>query len=123
MHVEILRKFHIIDILRKLHIKVSYNETHIKHMYITMTLCNQNQSQKFIAFVHDISSVNSFIDTRTWSGILPLLLFLDETLLLILQLFFEEGGLHDGLCVGDQLLGAGDSRHQRGSYSGCTGGL
>lgn len=123
MHVEILRKFHIIDILRNLHIKVSYNETHIKHMYIIMTLCNQNQSQKFIAFVHDISSVNSFIDTRTWSGILPLLLFLDESLLLILQLFFEEGGLHDGLCVGDQLLGAGDSRHQRGSYSGCTSGL
>lgn len=123
MHVEILRKFHIIDILRNLHIKVSYNETHIKHMYITMTLCNQNQSQKFIAFVHDISSVNSFIDTMTWSGILPLLLFLDESLLLILQLFFEEGGLHDGLCVGDQLLGAGDSRHQRGSYSGCTSGL
>lgn len=67
--------------------------------------------------------VNAFIDTMTWSGILPLLLFLDESLLLILQLFFEEGGLHDGLCVGDQLLGAGDSRHQRGSYSGCTSGL
>lgn len=60
MHVEILRKFHIIDILRNLHIKVSYNETHIKHMYITMTLCNQNQSQKFIAFVHDISSVQKY---------------------------------------------------------------
>lgn len=59
MHVEILRKFHIIDILRNLHIKVSYNETHI-HMYITMTLCNQNQSQKFIAFVHDISSVQKY---------------------------------------------------------------
>lgn len=40
MHVEILRKLHIIEILRKLHIKVSYNETHIKHMYIIMTLCN-----------------------------------------------------------------------------------
>lgn len=59
MHVEILRKLHIIEILRKLHIKVSYNETHIKHMYIIMTLCNQNQSQKFIAFVHDISSVQN----------------------------------------------------------------
>lgn len=60
MHVEILRKFHIIDILRNLHIKVSYNETHIKHMYIIMILCNQNQSQKFIAFVHDISSVQKY---------------------------------------------------------------
>lgn len=57
--LRILRKFHIIDILRNLHIKVSYNETHIKHMYITMTLCNQNQSQKFISFVHDISSVQN----------------------------------------------------------------
>lgn len=60
MHVEILRKFHIIEILRKLHIKVSYNETHIKHMYIIMILCNQNQSQKFISFVHDISSVQKY---------------------------------------------------------------
>lgn len=50
MHVEILRKFHIIDILRNLHIKVSYNETHIKHMYITMTLCNQNQVTKVYSF-------------------------------------------------------------------------
>lgn len=50
MHVEILREFHIIDILRNLHIKVSYNETHIKHMYITMTLCNQNQVTKVYSF-------------------------------------------------------------------------
>lgn len=60
MHVEILRKLHIIEVLRKLYIKVSYNETPIKHMYIIMTLCNQNQSQKFIAFVHDISSVQKY---------------------------------------------------------------
>lgn len=60
MHVEILRKLHIIEVLRKLYMNVSYNETHIKHMYIIMTLCNQNQSQKFIAFVHDISSVQKY---------------------------------------------------------------
>lgn len=60
MHVEILRKLHIIEILRKLHIKVSYNETHIKHMYIKIVLFYQNQSQKFIAFVHDISSVQKY---------------------------------------------------------------
>lgn len=51
-------KMHV-EILRKLYMRVSYNETHIKHMYIIMTLCNQNQSQKFIAFVHDISSVQN----------------------------------------------------------------